>query len=169
MQHGNKGMIKSYFLVDSFEEKSDLSFKVLLFAYVFIVQIFTKEVTDHGKHFWVHMKQAVKVMHTVVENTDQWVENCIWDSIEEYKRPFFLKDWLNAMFYHICVLVMLNFVKYNINEFSLGENQIISLDFYEIKKKRPNVLDQMCPKTPQSWVKIDENLCFTTVKIELFE
>lgn len=87
-------------------------------------------------------------MHTIVENTYQWVENCIWDSIKKYEGYLLLKDWLNAMFYHISVLVMFYLVKNDVNQFCFGKDQIVSLDFYEIVEKWPHVFYQMCAKTP---------------------
>lgn len=111
-----------------------------------IIEVPTKKFADHEEHFRVHMEEAVQVMHSVVENSDERVVNGFRNLIEQYQSSFFLEDGLDAKLHHISILVVFNLVEDYINEVCFRENQVVPFEFDEFVKKFPNIFDQMSPK-----------------------
>ena len=134
MQHCNKCMVKCDFLVNCFQEEFHLSFKIWLFANIPVVEKVTKETAYHWKHLWVHVEHTIQIMHTIIEDTHQGIEDGIWNCVKQYKRSLFLKNGLNAMFDNICVFMMLNLVENDIDEFSFRKDQVIALNFNKVIK-----------------------------------
>jgi hypothetical protein len=61
-------MVEGDLLANGVEKKPHLMLKLNLLAHLPTVKEATEEITDHGKHFGVHVKQAIEVMHAIIEN-----------------------------------------------------------------------------------------------------